>query len=154
MITSGPSEPFLDMHQSRKTLNGITLKLVGKDKKYSMHRRKNGALGAFQRAPDRLAGEKGFGHNPRIQSNDWNPYDRELDGGWEINCGAGVCRDLPHLSCHTLTEHYACDCDLGYAEVVVGGTHKTCPNNCSVANEVAEGESCKDVNECVLSGGH
>ena len=84
------------------------------------------------------------------------PHDRDcvdVDECWENNCGAGVCRDLSNPTSKS-TEHCACDCGPGYAEVVVGGTHKTCRNNCSLGYEGVQGQGCKDVNECFRWGGN
>ena len=63
-----------------------------------------------------------------------------------------VCRDLPNPRGSNSTEYHVCECDPGYAGVVVGGTYKTCRNICSFGNEGVE--DCKDVNECVLWGGN
>ena len=77
---------------------------------------------------------------------------KHVDGCWVIVCGSGVCRDLLYPTGNNSTEHYACDVDPHYAEVVVGGTHKTCRNNCCFGYEVVEGQGFTDVNECVLWG--
>eukprot|EP00450_Noctiluca_scintillans_P001620 CAMPEP_0194485878 /NCGR_PEP_ID=MMETSP0253-20130528/6727_1 /TAXON_ID=2966 /ORGANISM="Noctiluca scintillans" /LENGTH=1972 /DNA_ID=CAMNT_0039325899 /DNA_START=10 /DNA_END=5925 /DNA_ORIENTATION=+ len=77
-----------------------------------------------------------------------------VDDCLESDCGAGVCEDLVDPSGSNATEHYSCVCDAGYADTVVGGTHRTCLNNCSFGYEIVEGKGCEEINECLLYGGN
>ena len=91
------------------------------------------------------------------KTNGWNPYDRvcvNVDRCWESDSGAGVCRDLHNPTGKSSKEHHASDCEPGYAEVVVGGTHKICRSNWSFGYEGIEGQGCKGVNEWLLLGGN
>ena len=77
---------------------------------------------------------------------------QRLDREWENVDGCSLCRYLPNPTSNNSTVDCACDGDLGSAEVVVGGTHKTCRNYCPLWYEGVEGHGGKDVNACVLWG--
>ena len=87
----------------------------------------------------------------------WDPCEQPLrsssvnvDGCWENNCGAGVCRDLPIRQ--ERIPHDACDCDPGYAEAVVGGPHKTCRNDFSFEYEGCQGEDLQGCQRVISLG--
>ena len=88
--------------------------------------------------------------NPGLQPNGWNFGDREnenVDGDCGSDCGAGVCGGFPNSIGNNSTEHRAHDGDPDYAEVVVGGTHKTCRGTCSFGNQTVEDQGCNDLNK-------